>query len=117
MLNDKNKLSVDSELDADPSGVAFAYGGVYPGHLYSKGKLHETHKVSFSVGKVGRYLLHVRLRKDALPVPGSPFALTVRPGPAHHLTTWLEPPTVPLQVCAHTPNLPSSPRLLRRHLF
>ena len=79
--------NVQTEVRGDPTGVGFAYGGVYPGLVYSKGRLHETHKVSYSVGKVGKYLLHVRLRQQAKPVPGSPFALTVLPGGAHPSAT------------------------------
>ena len=29
----------------DPTGVGFAFGGVTPGQLHSKGVLHELHKV------------------------------------------------------------------------
>lgn len=86
-LNDKLKYNVTTELAGDPTGVAFAYGGVHPGHLYSRGRLYETHHVSYSIGKVGRYLLHVRLRGDARPLPGSPFALVVKPGAAHAMNT------------------------------
>ena len=68
---------------------AFAFGGVYPGVLHAHGKLLESHKVSFSVGVAGQYLLHVRLRQQAAPIPGSPFLLEVRPGPAHALSTRL----------------------------
>ena len=39
-------------------------------------------QLPFSVGRVGKYLLHVRLRSEGLPLPGSPFALNVLPGPA-----------------------------------
>ncbi len=46
-------------------------------------------QVSYSVGRVGKYLLHVRLRKQAAELPGSPFALTVKPGPAHSAATKL----------------------------
>lgn len=65
--------------------------------MHAKGRLHEKHTVSYSVGRVGRYLLHVRLRSQALPIPGSPFALTVRPGAADHRRTCLEPATTPLR--------------------
>ena len=40
-------------------------------------------KVSYSIGLSGTYALHVRLRQQALPIPGSPFLLTVDPAPAH----------------------------------
>jgi hypothetical protein len=46
-------------------------------------------QVSYSVDRVGRYLLHVRLRKQARPVVGSPFALVVMPGPPNASTTTL----------------------------
>lgn len=90
-LNDKLKRGVQTEVAVDPTRVAFAFGGVYPGWLHSKGQLLNAHQVSYSVGKVGRYLLHVRLRKQATSVPGSPFALTVKPGPAHSMSTKLDP--------------------------
>ena len=97
LLNDKLKYDVASELAVDPTGVGYAFGGVHPGYLHAKGRLHEKHTVSYSVGRVGRYLLHVRLRQQALPVPGSPFALTVRPGVANHRATFLEPIQMPLR--------------------
>jgi len=78
------------ELTADPSGIGFAFGGVEPGILHAHGQLHEVHKVFFSVGRVGKYLLHVALRKQALPLPGSPFTLEVVPGPAHSHSTKLD---------------------------
>ena len=94
-LNDKHNHGVSSEIDptVDPNGngVAFAFGGVYPGYLHAKGKLVEKHSISFSVGRVGRYLLHVRLRQQAAGVPGSPFALVVGPGKAEGSTTCLAP--------------------------
>ena len=71
--------------------AAFAFGGVYPGTLHAHGRLLPSHKVYFSVGVAGRYLLHVRLRQEAAPVPGSPFLLEVKPGPAHALSTRMPP--------------------------
>ena len=58
-LNDKLNYNVTTELNSvgDPASVSFAYGGVHPGHLYSKGRLYETHHVSYSIGKVGRCAL------------------------------------------------------------
>ena len=38
---------------------------------------------------MGEYLLHVRLRQQAVALPGSPFNLSVMPGPAHALSTTL----------------------------
>lgn len=96
-LNDKLQLDLQTEAAMlDPTGVAFAFGGILPGHLHSKGQMHEVHRVYYSIGKVGRYLLHVRLRHDRRPVPGSPFALIVIPGSAHHTTTRLHPPRTPM---------------------
>ena len=86
-LNDKLKHDVSNELTTDPTGVGFAFGGVYPGYIHAKGRMVEKHTVSYSVGRVGRYLLHVRLRQQALPIPGSPFALEVSPGNASSRST------------------------------
>ena len=36
--------------------------------------------MSYSIGVAGEYLLHVRLRKQAASLPGSPFPLSVEPG-------------------------------------
>ncbi len=75
--------SVSLELSSDPTGIGFAFGGIHPGTLHARGNLVESHSVSYSVGLVGQYLLHVRLRQQAAALPGSPFQLTVRPGKAH----------------------------------
>ena len=56
-----------------------------------------SHKVSFSIDRVGKYLLHVRLRQQARPMPGSPFGLVVKPGVAHHSATFLDPGKRPLR--------------------
>ena len=68
---------------------AFAFGGIYPGNLHARGKLHAKHHASYSIGVAGTYLLHVRLRKQAVSLPGSPFLLTVHPGPAFATNTIL----------------------------
>ena len=78
-----------STADKTQDPAAFAFGGVYPGRLHSHGKLHETHKASYSVGVAGQYLLHVRLRKQARALPGSPFLLTIKAGPAFAMSTTL----------------------------
>ena len=88
-MNDKLRYSVQSEVECDPTAIGFAYGGVNPGWLHSKGTLPEVHKVSYSVGRAGRYLLHVRLHQAGAAVPGSPFELTVRPGHARATATKL----------------------------
>ena len=44
---------------------------MHPGWLHAKGNLVETHNVSYSIGLVGEYLLHVRLRQQAVALPGS----------------------------------------------
>lgn len=77
------------ELDSDPAGIGFAFGGVEPGTLHAHGQLHEVHKVLYSIGLAGQYFLHVRLRQAAAALPGSPFKLTVLPGPAHAHSTLL----------------------------
>lgn len=78
----KTSHTVSLELSSDPTGIGFAFGGVHPGTLHARGHLHETHQVSYSIGLVGEYLLHVRLRQQAAALPGSPFRLIVMPGPA-----------------------------------
>lgn len=85
------------ELDADPRGIGFAYGGLRPGRLHAHGRLVELHQAHFSVGVAGTYELHVALRHDrdstivSTPLPGSPFTLTVLPGAAHPLSTEMPP--------------------------
>jgi len=80
---------VKVEMAADPSGIGFAFGGIHPGTLHAHGKLFEAHSVSYSIGLVGQYLLHVRLRQQAVALPGSPFTLLVTPGTAHALSCQL----------------------------
>ena len=74
--------AISDEIADDPTGIGFGFGGVEPGVLHAHGLLHEVHKVSYAIGLAGEYFLHVRLRQQALPVPGSPFKLTVLPGTA-----------------------------------
>ena len=79
----KNTAGIyQNELKSDPTGVGFAFGGVEPGRLHAHGKVVETHKVFYSIGLVGTYRMHVGLRQQAMPLPGSPFKLKVVPGPA-----------------------------------
>ena len=80
---------VSLEISSDPTGIGFAFGGIHPGTLHARGNLFEAHNVSYSIGLVGQYLLHVRLRQQAAALPGSPFCLTVKPGKAHALSTTL----------------------------
>ena len=87
-------------LYADPSGAGFAYGGVHPGTLHAHGKLHQTHAVSYSLGRAGSYLLHVALRGQGRVLPGSPFALTVVPSVAHAARTHFAPRALPLLALA-----------------
>jgi hypothetical protein len=97
-LNDRLQLDLQTEAALlDPTGVGFAFGGVNPGHIHSKGQAVAAHKVHYSVDRVGRYLLHVRLRQQARPLPGSPFGLVVEAGKAHYAATALEPKTQPLR--------------------
>ena len=96
-LNDRLQRHLETESALlDPTGVGFGFGGVFPGYIHAKGVLHEAHKVHFSVDRVGRYLLHVRLRDQSRPIAGSPFALLVEPGAASPMTTTLQPETEPL---------------------
>ena len=93
----KMPRALSLELLSDPS-AGFAYGGLNPGTLHAKGRLPETHKVHYSIGVSGSYLMHVRLRKQAASLPGSPFLLAVDPGEAYALSCSL--PSTPLMgVC------------------
>ena len=84
------------ELEVDIEQIGFAYGGVEPGVLHAKGQLHEVHRCTYSVGKAGTYWLHVRLRNQALSIPGSPFALLVKPDKPHAQSTKLPEGVQPL---------------------
>ena len=89
------------DMQADPRGIGFAYGGVNPGRLHAKGQLVDQHAVQFSIGTCGTYLLYVALRQPRpatvanadlgqlgdWQVPGSPFLLKVAPGPPYPLST------------------------------
>lgn len=77
--------------------MGFAYGGVFPGTIHAHGQLVKQHSVSFSVGRAGTYFLHVGLRSTSLPLPGSPFQLTVWPGRAHALSTRIPTASLPLR--------------------
>ena len=85
------------ELRSDPLSIGFAYGGLYPGVMHAKGQVHESHKCTYSVGRAGTYLLHVRLRNQALSLPGSPFELLVKPDKPHAQSTQLPDEALPLR--------------------
>ena len=85
------------EKSADPTEVGFAFGGVHPGTLHAHGQLHEVHSCTYSVGMAGKYLLHVWLRNQALPMPSSPFDLVVHPGTAQAQATRLPAESLPLR--------------------
>ena len=57
----------------------------YPTH----GRLAKVHTVHYSVGRAGQFKLHVNLRHQKTPLPGSPFNLTVSPGAGYPLSTQL----------------------------
>ena len=94
--------SYKHEVLDDEAGIAFGYGGLFPGTLHARGQLVKTHTVSYSVGCAGKYLLHVGLRQKAHILPGSPFVLEVRPGPAHALSTIIDPERLPLETIVGT---------------
>ena len=87
--------SYEHELRAD--GVGFAYGGVSPGTLHAHGQLVRTHTVYYSIGLAGKYKLHVGLRQQSAPLPGSPFDLLVAPGAAFAPSTELPRDVLPLR--------------------
>ena len=90
------------ELTDCRRGIAFAYGGLHPGTLHAHGALVKTHQVHYSVGAAGTYLMHVGLRQKEAILPGSPFVLTVKPGPAHALCSDLPAEQLPLQTMVGT---------------
>ena len=80
--------NVALEKSADPSGIGFAFGGISPGTLHAHGKLVEKHTVSYSIGLVGEYLLHVRFMcacgRHLLRCQARPFDCSCSPtSPAH----------------------------------
>ena len=75
----------------------FAYGGVYPGTIHARGQLVKTHTVNYAIGRAGSYWLHVGLRTSSLPLPGSPFELTVLAGRAHALSSRIPASELPLR--------------------
>lgn len=87
----RSKNPFEDELASDPEGICFAFGGVDPGTMHAHGQLHDVHRAHYSVGRVGKYLLHIGLRSQALPLPGSPFTLIVLPGSAHAQSTCISP--------------------------
>ena len=82
------------ELEADPRGTGFAYGGMTARSTTERGKPVEAYNVNFSFGVSGTYLMHVGLRSTSSPLAGSPFLITVLPGPAHPLSTMILPSDV-----------------------
>lgn len=78
-------------LEKQEDATSFAFGGIYPGTLHAHGQMFQWHKVSYSIGVAGNYLLHVRLRHQAATLPGSPFMLVVEPAEAFALSSKLEP--------------------------
>jgi len=94
---DRHGQSVyDNELESDPKGIGFAFGGVEPGRLHAHGQLVEIHRVHYSIARCGAYKLHVALRHESVELPGSPFALTVTAGPASAVATTLPADALPL---------------------
>ena len=82
-------LNLVNEMSSDDHGVGFAFGGVDPGTLKAKGQLFKQHTVHYSIGRAGTYKLHVGLRQQSAPLPGSPFMLTIKPGVAYAPSTRL----------------------------
>lgn len=87
------RLKQHIELKASDAS-SFAFGGIHPPPRQEgqRGQLFETHKVSYSIGVAGQYLMHVRLRKQAASLPGSPFMLSVQPGGPCAPSTFLQGP-------------------------
>ena len=66
------------------------------GTLHAHGKLVKVHAVHYSVGLTGEYKLHVGLRQQSTPLPGSPFNLVVEPGEAYAASSKLPIGSLPL---------------------
>lgn len=56
----------------------------------------QIHSVHYSVGLSGKYKLHVGLRHQMCPLPGSPFELSVEPSKAYAASTKLPADVLPL---------------------
>ena len=98
----KASVEFSHELADCERGIAFAYGGLYPGTLHAHGALVKTHSVHYSVGASGTYLLHVGLRQKEAVLPGSPFVLEVKPGQANAPSSELPKHRLPLQTMVGT---------------
>ena len=92
-------VAIQHRLSAEEceDGIAFAFGGVEPGVLHAKGHLVKSHTVRYSVGVAGRYRLHVGLRQQGTPLPGSPFLLVISAGNAHAPCTRIRQADLPLR--------------------
>lgn len=109
------RVAYFDDVASDPKRIGFAYGGVYPGRLHSKGQLVEKHDVNFSIGIAGNYMLYVNLRQPHTPwasargnssdrslgdpwaISGSPFPLRVAPGKPYPLTTAIDTQRLPFR--------------------
>ena len=90
----RSPTSFSHEMKVDPHG--FAFGGVDPGTLHAHGKLVKVHAVHYSIGLAGKYKLHIGLRQQMLPLPGSPFDLLVEPGSAYAASSRIPAESLPL---------------------
>jgi hypothetical protein len=94
------------EILSDRSGIGFAFGGMHPGTLHAAGRLVKMHTIRYTIGRAGKYKLHVGLRNQAVALPGSPFSLTETPRspngrllsqdiskPADGEKVWTKPPS------------------------
>ena len=88
--------SLAHEIVADRSGIGFAFGGMHPGTLHAAGRLVKVHSIRYTIGRAGKYKLHVGLRNQAVALPGSPFDLLVGPSNAHAPSTMLPKEALPL---------------------
>ena len=96
-VHSRHQDAYNRDRRSDPTRIGFAFGGIHPGRLHSHGKLIEKHTVRYSIGATGTYLLHIGLRGQGAALPGSPYSLVVRPGPAHALSTRISPSDLPLR--------------------
>ena len=99
--------SLDLALDVEGGGgrrdAAHAAGFSLGGLSAVEGGPEGAYHAKYTVGRAGRYELHVRLRASGESLPGSPYRLVVHAGAAHAPTTELPVEEVPVRSSAGVP--------------
>ena len=79
------------EVTSDPDRIGLAVGDLHPGTVHAHGQLFESHQLPFSIGRAGKYALHVSLRQTGRELNGSSLQVYILPGRAAARTTRLVP--------------------------